>query len=103
VAPLRIHQEFAAIGRDGGAEVVRDSLVHAEPGDDAERRREIDAELPVSSGTAAKWFICRSQESEGVSSEGVSSEGVSNDAGETYGFPLVGKIGKSWLLITAKL
>jgi hypothetical protein len=45
MAPLRIHQEFSAVSRDGGAEVVRDSLVHAEPGDDAERRSEINAEL----------------------------------------------------------
>jgi hypothetical protein len=48
VAPLRIHKEFAAISRDGGAEVVRDSLVRPELGDDAECRCEINAELPFS-------------------------------------------------------
>ena len=43
--PFRVHQEFAAVGRDCGAEMVGDGLMHAELGDNAERGREIDAKL----------------------------------------------------------
>src|ERR1700759_1999845 len=45
MAPLRVHQELAAVRRNGGAEMVCDGLVHPEPGDHAERRGQIDAKL----------------------------------------------------------
>jgi hypothetical protein len=45
--PARVHQKPPAIVGDRDAEVVRDPLVPAEPCSPAERRRQIDPQLPL--------------------------------------------------------
>ena len=47
VPPPRIHQELLAVGRHRQAEVVGDRLVPAELRRQPERRRQVDAQLPL--------------------------------------------------------
>jgi len=45
VLPLRVEQKLFAIGRHGSAEVVGHRFVHAQVGDDAKGRCQVDARL----------------------------------------------------------
>ena len=46
MAPLRIHQELLAVGRDREAEMIGDRLMPAVQGGQPEGRGKIDPELP---------------------------------------------------------